>query len=85
MKIVNSCICTAGKYRAWVELNDKSVIILKFQKQPKTDQEVYDVADAYVANQITLKEQEKADRLEEIDKEIDDLNTEKTDLTEEKR
>jgi|GEM_PF-3914468 len=81
MIIVNENIDIANKYRAWVELPDKSIIILKFQTQPKTDQEVFNAADAYIAQKIISDAKAKDERLEEIDKEISDLNDEKDQLS----
>jgi len=81
MNIVNESVDIAGKYRAWIELDDGNVILLKFQKTPKTEQEVFDAADAYVTQKAISDASAKDDRLEQIDKEIEDLNDEKTKLS----
>jgi len=82
MKIVNEKTDIAGKYRAWVEITDGSVIILKFDKPPKTDTAVYDLAAIYEANVAAELERAPADRLEEIEKELTDLTDEKTKIEE---
>jgi len=82
MKIVNEKTDIAGKYRAWVEITDGSVIILKFDKPPKVDTEVYDLAAIYEANVAAELERAPADRLEEIEKTLVELTDEKTKIVE---
>ena len=81
MIIVNQTVDLAGKFRYWVELDSGDVVMFKLHRKPKSEQDVYDVADAYVAQKIISDAKAKDDRLEEIDKEIDDLNDEKTKLS----
>ena len=83
MKIVNQTTDIAGKFRYWVELDDGDVVMFKLHVKPKTNQDVFDMADAYVANAVEELEKAPVERLKAIEKELKDLEDEKTKIEEE--
>jgi len=89
MKIVDNFIDMAGKYRYRVDIsselaisNKKSsstVIMLKFNKQPKSDQDVFNSAQAYIDRLLT-EEEKKEEKIAELDRQIAEFQDEKTKL-----
>jgi len=89
MKIVLENTDIALRHRYWVDISTEianikgivspDVIILKFQKMPKLEQEVFNAATAYIAN-ATAAIPTKEQLIAEIEEKIVVLNDEKTKL-----